>query len=123
MMGIQVIRNIRVHPRPRLERLQLTLRLTHITIKIVEVAQTLRLMSSIRIRWIISLMVFNVDKNSVVFCCCQKGLMMFEGFDGGLCYEDVDFAFDGVESDGVVRGVGGEDCYCVAGGERVDGGF
>lgn len=30
---------------------------------------------------------------------------------------------DGVEGDGVVGGVGGEGCDCVAGGECVDGGF
>lgn len=48
---------------------------------------------------------------------------MREGLDSGLGYQDVDLAFDCVEGDGVVCCVWGEDCYCVAGGEGVDGCF
>jgi hypothetical protein len=35
----------------------------------------------------------------------------------------VDFAFNGVERNWVMGGVGSEDCDGIAGGEGVDGGF
>jgi len=38
MMTIQIIRNIRVHARPSLERLQLGFRLAHIAVEIVEIS-------------------------------------------------------------------------------------
>jgi len=49
--------------------------------------------------------------------------VVLEQLDGGLGEEDVDAALDGVEGDGVVGGVRGEDGDGVAGLEAVDGGL
>jgi len=49
--------------------------------------------------------------------------MVRQRLDGGFGDEDVDFALDGVEGDGVVRCVWGEDCDGGAWWEGVDCGF
>ena len=48
---------------------------------------------------------------------------MSEGLDSGFRDQDVDLAFYGIQSDGVVCCVWSEDCDGVAGREGVDGGF
>jgi len=123
MMTIQIIRNIRVHARPSLERLQLGFRLAHIAVEIVEVAKRLGFEFRVRVRGVVALVVLDVDEDAVFGGRGEEREVVGKGLDCGFGDEDVDFSFDGVEGDGVVGGVWREDRDGVAGGERVDCGL
>jgi hypothetical protein len=96
MVRVQIVRNIRVHARPRLKRLELALRLTHITVKVIEVPQTLRLEAGVRVRRIIPLVVLDVDENSMLFGGFEECQVVGECLDCGFRNQDVDLAFYGV---------------------------
>jgi hypothetical protein len=63
------------------------------------------------------------DKDTGLLGGFDELLVVFEGLGGGLGDEHVDFALNGVEGNGVVSGVWGEDCDGIAGGEGVNGGL
>jgi hypothetical protein len=65
MVTIQIITNITIHARPSFKRLQLTLRLAHIGIEIVEVAEGLRFEFRVRVRRVVALVVLDVDEDAV----------------------------------------------------------
>jgi len=67
--------------------------------------------------------VFDVDENVVGAGGVHEVEVVGEVFYGGFSDEDVDSAGDGVEGDGVVGCVWGEDCVGIAGGEGGDGGL
>jgi len=96
MVRVQIVRDIRIHARPRLKRLELALRLTHITVKVIEVPKTLRLEPGVRIRRVIPLVVLDVDENSMLFGGFQEGQVVGECLDRGFRDQDVDLAFYGV---------------------------
>lgn len=68
-------------------------------------------------------MVLDEDVDALGLGPARQLLVVLEQLDGGLGDEDVDAALDGVEGDGEVRRVGGEDGDGVAGLELVDGGL
>lgn len=55
-------------------------------------------------------MVLDVNKDVVLFGLLQKFLVVLKQLDSWFCYQDVDAALNGVQSDGVVGGVRCEDC-------------
>lgn len=84
MMRVQIIRNIRIDARPSLERLKLRFRLAHITIKVIEISQILRFVSSVRVGRVVAFVMLDVDEDAVLFSGFEKELVMLEGFDGGF---------------------------------------
>ena len=80
-------------------------------------------MARVCVRGVITLVVLDVDKDAVLVGGVEEELVVGEGFHGGLSYQDVDFPFNGVECNGVVRSVGGKDCDGGAGGEGVNCSF
>jgi len=83
--------------------------LTHVRVEVVEVTQLLRPVARIGVRWIVPLVMLNVNKDIVLLRCCKKFLVVFQQLHCGLCDEDVYSALDCIEGDGVVCGVGCED--------------
>ena len=105
MVRVEVIRNITVLARPRLERLELALGLAHITIEVVEVAQGLCLGSRIRIRRIKPLMVLDEHKHAVLAGLVHQSQVVWQVLRCGLRDQNVDLALDRVQCDSVVRGI------------------
>jgi hypothetical protein len=70
--------------------------------------------------WVEPLVVLNVDKYSVLFCCLEEFLLVLESLDCWLGDEDVDLALDGIEGDWVMSGIGCEDGDSVTWGESID---
>lgn len=64
-------------------------------------------------------MVLDVDEDAMLMCRCEKLLLVCQGLDRGLSYQDMDPASDGVEGDWEVCSVRREDCDSVTGGEGV----
>ena len=65
-------------------------------------------------------MVFDINEDIVLTGFRNEMVVLREVLDSRLCDQNVETATDGVESDGVVCCVWGEDCDGVAGGERFD---
>ena len=80
-------------------------------------------MPCVRIGRVVALVVLDVHEYVVRGCGGEQREVVGERLHGRLGDEDVDPPLDGVQGDGVVRGVWCEDGDCVAGGEGVDGGF
>lgn len=123
VVRVQIIRDITVLSSPRLEGLQLTLRLAHVTVEVVEVAQVKRFVARIRVCGIKPLVVFNKHEDTMLARLVDQGQMVRKELSGGLGDEDVDLALDGVQSDGEVSRVGGEDSDGRAGLESINGRF
>jgi hypothetical protein len=66
---------------------------------------------------------FDVYENAVLFSFGEKFEVVGEGLDGRFGYENVDFSFDCVESNGIVSGVWSEDCNCRTRCESINCGF
>lgn len=122
-MRVQIIRDITLLASPRLEGLELTLRLTHVTIEVVEVAQIKRFVARIRVCWIKPLVVFDENKDTMLARFVNQGQMVRKELSGGLGDEDVDLALDGVHGNREVRRIGGEDCNSRARFEGINGRF
>lgn len=122
-MRVQIVADIRVLPRPRLERLELRFWLTHVAVEVVELAQLLRLVPRVRIRGVEALMVLHEDEDAMLPRLLEQFQVLGEELRRGLGDEDVDAALDGVEGDGIVRGVRGEDGECGSFGQSVDCGL
>lgn len=123
MVRVQIVRDITVPAGPGLERLQLELRLAHVAVEVVEVAQRAGFGARIRVRRVEAFVVLDEDEDAVFARLLDESDVVGEELCRGLGDQDVDSALDGVERDGEVRCVGGEDCDCGAGLERVDRGF
>ena len=123
MVRIQIIGNITFLTRPCFESLKLGFRLRHVAVKIIKIAQSFGAGAGVGVGWVEALVVLDVDEDVVGAGFGEEVLVLGEVLDGGFGDEDVDVAADGVEGDGVVGWVGGEDCDGVAGGEGVNGGF
>lgn len=123
MVRIEIVADIRVLACPSLERLELGFGLGHVTVEVVELAQTPvgGAMAGISVGGIKAFVMFHVDEDVVLDALFQQMLMFCEQFDGGLGDHDVDTFADGVEGDGVVGWVGSEDGNGIAGGEGIDG--
>lgn len=121
MVRVEVVRDIAILTRPRLERLELALRLRHVRVEVVEVAELRSAEAGVGVGRVEPLVVLDVDEDIVFLGGFEEVLVVLEELDGGLGDEDVVAAFDGVEGDGVVGCVGGEDGDGAALGEGVDG--
>lgn len=111
-MRIQIIGDIAIAARPGLERLELTFRLAHVAVKVVEIAQGACLGACIGVSWIEAFVVLDKDEDAVLARFVEEVEMVFQQLCSGLGDQDVDLALDGVQGDGIVGGVGGEDCDC-----------
>ena len=55
-------------------------------------------------------MVFNINKDAMFLGGGQESLVVLEGLDRRFCDQDVDFALNGIESDGIVSSVRSKNC-------------
>lgn len=102
VVRVKVIRDIRVATRPRLERLQLRLRLTHVAVEIVEVTEGLRLGAGVRVGRVEALVVLDEYEYAGFAGGFDEREVVGETLGGGFGDEDVVAALDGVEGDWVV---------------------
>lgn len=123
MMAVEVVGDITLLAGPGLEGLELELGLAHVGVEVVEVAEGFGLCAGIGVGGVEALMVLDEDEDVVFARGLDERDVFGEGLDGGLGDEDVDAALDGVDCDGKVGWVGGEDGDCGAFGEGVNGGF
>lgn len=123
MMRVEIVRDVAILARPRLERLQLTLRLAHVAVEVIEVAQGARFGAGVGVRGIEALVVLDEDEDAVLFGFLEQVEVVGEELRRGLGDQDVDLALDGVQGDRVVGRVGREDGDGGAGLEGVDGGL
>ena len=107
-MRVEVVRDITVLAGPGLEGLELALRLAHIGVEVVEIAELLSPESSIGVGRVVALVVLNVDKDVVLLSLREELLVVLKQLHCWLCDEDVDTALDSVKSNWVVSGVWGE---------------
>lgn len=66
-------------------------------------------------------MVLDKDKDAMFPGCLGQLLVVLEELDGGLGDQDVNLALDGIQRNGVVGGIGGENGDGVTGRESVNG--
>lgn len=113
-MRVQIVRDIAIGSGPCFERLELALRLAHVAVEVIEVAegQGAGFRAGVRIRGIESLMVLDEDEYGVFPCLSEKRQVLGEEFCRGFGDQDVHSATDGVECDWEVSGVGCEDGDC-----------
>lgn len=123
MVRVQIIRNITVLASPRLEGLELTLGLAHVTIEVVEVAQVKSFVACICVGGIEPLVVLDEHEDTMLARLLDQGQMVRKELSGGLGDEDVDLALNGVQGDREVSRVGSEDCDGRAGLESINGCF
>jgi hypothetical protein len=122
-MAVQVVADVRVDARPSLERLELTLWLRHVAIKVVEVAKLLRFEARISIGRIIALVVFNIHENTVLCSRIEESKVVLQCFDGRLSDKDVYLTLDGIESNGIMSGIRSEDRDGVSRRKGINGLF
>lgn len=123
MVAVQIVRDIRVLTSPGLECFQLALGLTHVAVEVVKVAELGSLSTGITVGGIEALVVLNVHNDIVLARLSEQVEVVGEELGRRLGDENVDLALNGVQSDGVMGGVGSENGDCRAGGEGVNGGF
>ncbi len=121
VVAVEVVGNVRLPAGPGLEGVELVLGLGHVAVPIVEVAQLLGLEAGVRVGRVEALVVLDEDVDALCLGPLDELLVVLEQLDGGLGDEDVDAALDGVEGNGEMGRVRGEDCDGVAGLERVNG--
>jgi hypothetical protein len=102
VVRVEIVRDIRVATRPRLERLQLTLRLTHVAVEVVEVAEGAGLGAGVRVRRVEALVVLDEDEDAGFAGRFDECEVVGETLGGGFGDQDVVAALDGVEGDWVV---------------------
>lgn len=66
MMGVEVVGDITLPSSPRLESLELTLRLAHVAVEVVEVTQVACLGAGIGVGWVETLVVLDKDEDSML---------------------------------------------------------
>jgi len=121
MVGVEIVRDVTVLARPRLERLQLVLGLAHVAVEVVEVAQGARLRAGVSVRGIEALVVLDVDEDTMFPRLLQQVEVVGEELRRRLGDQDVDLALDSVQGDWVVGRVGREYGDGGAWLEGVDG--
>lgn len=84
VVRVQVVADIAINARPRLERLELALRLAHVTVEIVEVPEVLGFVPRVRVGRVVAFVVLDVDEDIVFFGGGEEREVVREGFDGGL---------------------------------------
>lgn len=121
MVGVKIVGDITVLACPCLEGFELTLRLAHVAVEVVEVAEVASLGACIGVGWVEPFVVLDVHKYVVFPGFLEQGEVVGEELGCGLGNEDVDAALDGVQGDGEVGGVWGEDGDGGTGLEGIDG--
>lgn len=84
MVRVQVIRDIGVAAGPRLERLQLALRLAHVAVEVVEVAEGGGFGAGVGVGWVEALVVLDEDEDVVFAGCVDEGEVVCEALGGWL---------------------------------------
>lgn len=95
----------------------------HVTVEVVEVAKLLSLCTSISVSRVVTLVVLDVNVDTLLLSEINQLLVLLEDLDSGLGDHDMDAALNGVLCDGEVGRVGGEDCDGIARLESVNGGL
>lgn len=108
-MGVEVVRDITIPSGPRLEGLELTLRLAHVAVEVVEITQVFCLGAGIGVGRVETLVVLDEDEYAVLPRLLEKVEVVVEELGCGLGDENVDLALNGIEGNGVVGRVGSED--------------
>ena len=109
MVAVQVIADIAVLAGPGFESLELRLRLRHVAVEVVEVAEGLGAVAGVGVCWVEPLVVLDVNEDVVFPSCCEECKVVREKFGCGFRDQDVVPPLDGVECDGVVCRVWSED--------------
>jgi len=124
VVAVEVVRDVAVLAGPGFEGLELRLGLRHVAVEVVELSERVDgSVARVGVGWVVSLVVLDVDEDVVFARFFHQVLVLGQQLDRGLGDHDVDLALDGVESDWVVSGVGGEDGDGIAWAECVDGGL
>lgn len=123
VVAVEVVGDVRVLAGPRLEGLELVLGLGHVAVEVVEVAELLGAEAGVPVGGVEALVVLDEDVDALLVGALDELDVVLQQLDGGLGDEDVDAALNGVEGDGEVGGVRGEDGDGVAGAQGVDGGL
>lgn len=119
MVRIQIIRDITLLARPRLERLQLTLGLAHVTIEVIKVTQGACFSSRIRIRRVEPLMMLDKHKHTMFARFVHESQMVGQVLRRRLRDQYVNLALDRIQGYRVVRRIRGEYRDRGAGLQRV----
>ena len=109
MVRVEVVRDIGVDTRPRLERFELELRLRHVRVVEVEVTELLGSGAGIVVRRVESLVVLHEADESLLLGKVNELLVVLQLLRSGLGDENVVAQVECLGSDGEVRGVGRED--------------
>lgn len=123
MVRIEVIRYIAVLASPRFEGLKLALRLAHVAVKVVEVAQIAGFRTRIGVCRVKTLVVLDKDEDAMLSGLLEQMKMVFQKFCCRLREQDVDLALDCVERDLIMAGVWGENSDGRAGFESINCGL
>ena len=121
MVTVEVVGDVRLFARPRLEGLELVLGLRHVRVEVVEVAEVLGLEAGVGVGRVEALVVLDKNVDALLPGALDELLVVIELLHGGLGQQDVDAALDGIEGDRVVARVRSEDGDGVAGLEAVNG--
>lgn len=123
VVAVEVVGDIALLARPRLEGVELVLGLGHVRVPVVEVAEVLSLEAGVRVGGVEALVVLNEDVDALLLGLLDELLVIRQKLDGGLSDEDVDATLNGVEGNREMRRIGCEDCDGVASLEAIDGGL
>lgn len=109
MVRVEIVRDVRVNPRPRLERLELELWLGHVRLVKVEVAQVLSTRPSVIVRRVESLVVFNEADEPLALGELYQRLVVLELLSRRLGNHDMVAEIQCLAGNRKVRRVGSED--------------
>lgn len=123
VVRVQVVRNIGITTSPGLEGLELTLRLAHVTIEVVEVTEGLGLGPRIRVCRIKALVVLDEDEDAVLACGLDQSEVVSQTLCCWLGDKHVVTALNCVQRNGVVGRIGGEDGDGGSLGQGINGGL
>lgn len=120
VVRIEVIGDVRVSASPSLEGLELALRLAHVAVKVVEVAQCAGLGARIPVRRVEPLVVLDEHEDPLLPGCIYQRQVIDQPLCRRLGDQHVVAALNGVQRDRVVRRIWGEDRDGGSTGQRVD---
>ena len=115
VVAVEIVADVAVLAGPGLERLELRLRLRHIAVEVVEVAERLGAVAGVGVCGVETLVVLDVDEDTVLASGGEQRKVVLEQLGCWFGDQDVVAALDGVECDGVVGRVGREDRDCRVG--------
>ena len=114
MVRVEVVGDVRRLAGPRLERLELVLRLRHVGLEEAERAELLDAIARISVYRIVSFMDLDAAEHALLFRQCCQFIMLFERFYWRFSYHHMNPVLDAMLGNGKVRVVGREDDGAVA---------